>query len=222
MPMNTPWLKPVSKPVGSYLTGYTGLPGTIVTDNLESTSSTTIGILNSMVSLGLPLGSGYGIIVLQGDQVQIHTWGGGIGVAPSFLCKQAEGTVSAPTSVVTSSLIASLRGDGYNGTAFVAGPLRILGEATEQWSQLSNGCKWRFITTPSGSSVAQTDVTIQAGIGLTVNSGTLISNRTIRSELSASPTGTAAGTIGDIRWDNGFVYVCTSTNSWKRAALSAF
>jgi hypothetical protein len=35
---------------------------------------------------------------------------------------------------------------------------------------------------------------------------------------SASATGTA----GQIEWDTGFVYVCTATNTWKRAALSTW
>lgn len=32
----------------------------------------------------------------------------------------------------------------------------------------------------------------------------------------------AAGTQGDVRVDGSFVYVCTATNTWKRAALSTF
>lgn len=41
------------------------------------------------------------------------------------------------------------------------------------------------------------------------------------------PTGTpasagAAGTAGDIAWDSSYIYVCTATNTWKRAALSTW
>jgi hypothetical protein len=32
----------------------------------------------------------------------------------------------------------------------------------------------------------------------------------------------AAGTTGDIRWDANFVYVCISTNTWKRSPLSTW
>jgi hypothetical protein len=31
-----------------------------------------------------------------------------------------------------------------------------------------------------------------------------------------------ACTTGQIHWDSGFVYVCVTTNTWKRSALSAF
>jgi hypothetical protein len=35
-------------------------------------------------------------------------------------------------------------------------------------------------------------------------------------------TAAAAGTAGDICWDSGYVYVCTATNTWKRAALTTW
>ena len=41
--------------------------------------------------------------------------------------------------------------------------------------------------------------------------------------LNAAPSSaTAAGTPGQIRIDAGHIYVCTATNTWKRAALSTF
>jgi hypothetical protein len=39
---------------------------------------------------------------------------------------------------------------------------------------------------------------------------------------SATPTGSGSGTAGDIAWDTSYIYVCTATNTWKRAALSTF
>lgn len=32
----------------------------------------------------------------------------------------------------------------------------------------------------------------------------------------------ATGTVGQIAWDSGFVYVCTATNTWKRAAIATW
>lgn len=40
---------------------------------------------------------------------------------------------------------------------------------------------------------------------------------------SAAPASSSgAGRAGEIAWDAGFVYVCTATNTWKRAALVTF
>jgi len=44
----------------------------------------------------------------------------------------------------------------------------------------------------------------------------------LRAQGTAPASATAAGTAGDIRYDSGFIYVCTATNTWVRAALSTF
>lgn len=38
----------------------------------------------------------------------------------------------------------------------------------------------------------------------------------------APATATSPGTAGMIAWDTGFIYVCTSANSWKRVAIAAW
>lgn len=64
---------------------------------------------------------------------------------------------------------------------------------------------------------------ISTGLGTARFGDTLASIRTIRSENNVTPaSGTASGVKGDIVWDSGFVYVCTSTNSWSRATLNKF
>ena len=37
---------------------------------------------------------------------------------------------------------------------------------------------------------------------------------------SSSPTSSGTGTTGQIAWDTSYIYVCTATNTWKRAALT--
>lgn len=39
---------------------------------------------------------------------------------------------------------------------------------------------------------------------------------------TASPTGTGAGSVGQIAWDTSYLYVCTATNDWRRVALTDF
>ena len=39
---------------------------------------------------------------------------------------------------------------------------------------------------------------------------------------TAPATATATGTVGEIRITSGFIYVCISTNTWRRAALTAW
>lgn len=50
-----------------------------------------------------------------------------------------------------------------------------------------------------------------------------VSGSTMRLNDSFIPaTGTSSGRTGDISWGSGFIYVCVSTNSWRRATLAAF
>jgi hypothetical protein len=62
------------------------------------------------------------------------------------------------------------------------------------------------------------------GIGNNSPSAKLhVSGDTIRLDTSKTPaSSSAAGNQGDIVWDSGFIYVCTATNTWKRATLATF
>lgn len=40
--------------------------------------------------------------------------------------------------------------------------------------------------------------------------------------LTTPASSSATGKAGSVCWDTGFLYVCTATNTWKRAALSTF
>lgn len=199
MPMNNPWLKPSS----SYRTGYAGFTGTILGDFLE---------LNRTVALGNSALSNVGIYMdfpytLSGGANQ---WGVLIYSQCSAdaltSCTAIEAkVVLAPSAFTTSNAY----GVHIQGVLFQAGIPR---------ANTVYGLKIEDQATASANTV----FALHTGTGQVRFGDLLRSVATIRSETSSTPTGTAAGTAGDIRWDNGFVYVCTSTNSWKRTALSAF
>ena len=47
-----------------------------------------------------------------------------------------------------------------------------------------------------------------------------INSDTLQIVTSRSPASNATGEAGQIAWDGNYVYVCTATNTWKRAALT--
>lgn len=64
--------------------------------------------------------------------------------------------------------------------------------------------------------------TTDAGFKLDVN-GTARANAFQLSALNVAPaTAASAGTTGEIRIVNGFIYVCVATNTWQRATLSTW
>jgi hypothetical protein len=62
------------------------------------------------------------------------------------------------------------------------------------------------------------------GIGTTAPSGLLdVADSKIRIRTAQTPaSATAAGNQGEMAWDASYVYVCTATNTWKRAALASW
>jgi hypothetical protein len=62
------------------------------------------------------------------------------------------------------------------------------------------------------------------GIGTTTPSGLLdVADNKLRVRTAQTPaSATAAGNQGEIAWDASYVYVCTATNTWKRAALASW
>jgi len=68
------------------------------------------------------------------------------------------------------------------------------------------------------------DASGRVGIGTNAPSGLLdVADDKIRIRSPRTPaSATASGTQGEICWDANYLYVCTATNTWRRAALSTW
>ncbi len=62
------------------------------------------------------------------------------------------------------------------------------------------------------------------GLGTTTPTGLLdVADNKLRVRTAQTPaSATASGNQGEIAWDASYVYVCTATNTWRRAALSTW
>ncbi len=62
-----------------------------------------------------------------------------------------------------------------------------------------------------------------ASTGNVTSTGTITATQFKLSALNTAPSSASdTGTTGEIRIVNGFIYVCVSTNTWQRAAISTF
>ena len=76
----------------------------------------------------------------------------------------------------------------------------------------------------AGAERLRVDASGRVGIGTTAPSGLLdVADDKIRIRIAKTPAGVSStGTQGEICWDANYLYVCTATNTWRRAALSTW
>lgn len=61
-----------------------------------------------------------------------------------------------------------------------------------------------------------------SGTGSVVAAGTVTATSLIEPAATTPASAAAAGVMGTIVWDTGFIYVCTATNTWKRVAIATW
>jgi hypothetical protein len=76
-----------------------------------------------------------------------------------------------------------------------------------------------------GAGAGVSSVSFNANVNHTF-AGAVVANRAsnaFRITTAQTPaSATATGTAGTICWDTSYIYVCTATNTWKRAAISTW
>ena len=69
-------------------------------------------------------------------------------------------------------------------------------------------------------------IRINGGQAVAANMVVTLTGKTLTSPKitsgNAPATASSTGTAGQVEWDSGFVYVCTATNTWVRAALATW
>ena len=75
-------------------------------------------------------------------------------------------------------------------------------------------------TTASFPSIKRNSTDLQAR--LADDSGYTTIDAQLRAQGTAPASASATGTAGDIRYDADYIYVCTATDTWKRAALATW
>ena len=164
------------------------------------------------------------------------------GFAGSLLDLQVNG--STRFSVTSGGRITSTNAGGASTPAIgyfdgTANNGLYFGAGTELYFSTSNTYRGRFgvslFTVPgstqlgfeSGGAASAPDVAFTrsaAGVVKVTNgsSGDGTISGQLRSVGTAPATASSTGTAGDIRYDASYIYICTATNTWKRAAISTW
>ena len=86
---------------------------------------------------------------------------------------------------------------------------------------INNGTTDALNISTSGNVLIGTS--INDGVNKLQVNGSVLSTQFRLSSMNTAPsTSTASGTLGEIRIDGNYIYVCTSTNNWVRSILASF
>jgi hypothetical protein len=138
--------------------------------------------------------------------------GAGSGTGAGMLFRYNKGTKAAPAAVAVGDRLGFLVFGGYSGSAVVhTAAINSLVDAGTV-SSTSLPTYLQFMTTPNGSTARQERLRI-AGDG-----------RLRLSNQPAAPANNDTCTVGDLILDaaNGYLYLCTATNTWQRAQFAAY
>jgi hypothetical protein len=142
-----------------------------------------------------------------------------------------DGSIWVPvTNTVTDQIITGTGTDNVftldQGATTVGVIVSINGTLQQPTTAYSvSGNQITFTETPESTDII--DIRF-LGASVTINSTlsddlTISGNVTLSGILSAPPTtkaSNAPGTVGQICWDDSWIYVCTATNTWKRSPLT--
>lgn len=85
------------------------------------------------------------------QMMRLSSYGGAGVFQNNWHWQRARGTVGAPTVIMSGDFFMSMGLRGYDGTAMSQSAGAFQGLTTENWSNTAHGTKFRFETTPNGS-----------------------------------------------------------------------
>jgi hypothetical protein len=213
---NLSW-ESVSGGGGSSLPDQTGATGKYLTTNGTITSWANVFAdtnfssgVRSKISVGYV--SGYGNLSYNSANGVISFTG------PSI--SDIRGQFTSGTGVGISSGVISIGQDVAN-TANVEFD-GITGSSLTLTSSTANGVLYssgNVVSSESAFTYNPSSDTLNVGVIKTT--GEIEVGALFKSNITTK-TGSSTGTPGQICWDTDYIYVCTSTNVWKRVALSTF
>ena len=156
----------------------------------------------------------YVVVNTTGTFKLAATYADAIATSPTVIDITSDG--SGTNTAKAATIYQSLNVQNYTGTDIVGSPFVI---NSSQGTGLGAGGPIVFRTAPAGGTTGATQNALSSTVTIE-NDGSIVAK--VRLQGTAPSSATATGTAGDIRYDASYVYICTATNTWVRAALTTW
>lgn len=193
------------------------------------------GALSGALTLGSPLGvasGGTGVASLTAGYIPFGNGTSAFGSSANLSWDSANSRLWVGGIISTTLFVGMVvRNGGIANINAYGGyyALQASGGTGYRWT-LSNDSTFRLQYTTDGfSSVSSTPLMVDATGKILINttvsgaSKLTVADDSIQINTAKTPaSATATGTTGQVCWDSSYIYVCTATNTWKRAALATW
>lgn len=150
--------------------------------------------------------------------------------AEAFACGALTASGLIETTFSTANTISALLGHNPYDVNFCIGAAvgansGSSGAEMHRFGSFYNGTGWDSYTIFKRGSGANNGSMVLCAANTeiaTISSNGLAVTGTIGCSSSTPASASAAGVAGTITWDSSYVYVCTATNTWKRAAIATW
>jgi hypothetical protein len=208
---------------GTWRTGASSNNPQLLLNPSGTTLSTTWSPSGTGIGVNAPASFGGNLLDLQVNgtsQFRLNSSGNLVKGSSTWVFDASVGTTTLPNSItlqgsgnINLPLAGNITWSGGAGIGASANVLNLSSPGT--FNRITIGG-----TTSSHPALKKNSAELQ--VRLADDSGFTTIDAQLRSQGTAPASASATGTAGDIRYDADYIYVCTATNTWKRAALATW
>jgi hypothetical protein len=210
---------PLNTVITAFVSGTNGGIGTYTVSTSATVATNTMSAISGTINVGFNVSTypnvKFNVPVTQSTKLLAAD--GSLKSAEQFLSTDSYQTTTSGSLQITNATPLTLGTGGYSAVNVSVGTFELTSKVPNQNFQIS-------VSNGSGYNQALfvNAATSKVGIFQSSPTTTLDVNGTFRVNTLTPATSSSAGVAGQIAWDASFVYVCTATNTWKRASISSW
>jgi hypothetical protein len=210
---------PLNTVITAFVSGTNGGIGTYTVSTSATVATSTMSAISGTINVGFNVSTypnvKFNVPVTQSTNLLAAD--GSLKSAEQFLSTDSYQNTTSGSLQITNSTPLTLGTGGYSAVNVSVGTFELTSKVPNQNFQISvnNGSGYNQALFVNAS-------TSKVGIYQSTPTTTLDVNGSFRVNSFTPATSSSVGVAGQIAWDSSYVYVCTATNTWKRAGIASW